>query len=97
MNKFKRFESKNHLTEGYSIGFDLSSSGCLLAGASRDGFVYLYNTNSGKLINKIEAFNKDISSQVCLDAKFQPKLDSNSVKETLATSSWNGTIKIFSF
>lgn len=97
MNRFKRFESNGHSTQGYSIGFDINSSGSLIASGSRDGSVYVYNSSTGKLVNKIEAFSKEIVQEPCLDAKFQPcSTDGSYSKPVIAASSWNGVIKIFS-
>jgi WD40 repeat protein len=105
MNKNRRFESKNHITQGYSIGFDLNQTGTLLASGSLDGFVYIYNTSNGKLFDKIDAFNKQIMNQPCMDAKFQSSeclsntYSSNCSQERqyLAVSSINGPIKIYEF
>ena len=97
MNKYKRFESKDHFVNGYSIGFDLNASGTLIASGSIDGSVYLYNYESSKLLKKVNAFNMEIVSQPCMDAKFQPTSNGggSNMKNYLAASSWNGDIKIF--
>lgn len=90
MNKYKRFES--HMTQGYSIGFDINQSGSLISTGSTDGCVYIYNCQTSKLIKKFDAFNKELVKQPCTDAKFQPLR-----KKYLAASSWSGLIKIFEF
>ena len=97
MNKFKRYESKSHLAQGYSIGFDISTNGTLIASGSSDGCAYIYNCDSSKLVNKIDAFNKQLVAQPCMDAKFQPInfMDSTQTCQYLALSSWNGEIKIY--
>ena len=64
MNKNRRFESKNHITQGYSIGFDINQTGTLIASGSIDGCVYIYNTSNGKLVHKIDAFNKQIINHI---------------------------------
>jgi len=90
MNKYKRYE--NHMTQGYSIGFDVNQNGSLISTGSIDGCVYIYNCQTSKLIKKFDAFNKELMQQPCTDAKFQPLR-----KRYLAASSWSGLIKIFEF
>ena len=94
MNKHKRFEANGHTVSGYSIGFDINETGSLIASGSVDGCIYLYNTDSSKMINKINAFNMDIISQPCMDTKFQhvSKFNENNL---LAAACWNGVIKVF--
>ena len=55
----------------YSIGFDLNQSGSILASGSINGSIYIYNTNTSKLITRIDAFNKQHIKQPCTDVKFQ--------------------------
>jgi hypothetical protein len=95
MNRYKRFEANGHFTQSYSIGFDLNSSGNLLASGSVNGCVYVYESQSRKLQTKIDVFSrKDASTAVlCMDAKF--KYDSVKNKEILAVSGASGSIKIF--
>lgn len=91
MNKFKRFDK--HQVQGYAIGFDLSASGRMIASASSDGCVYLYETETSKLAQKLDAFSKELVKQPCMDAKFEPVSSSR----RLAVSCWNGLIKIVEF
>ena len=93
MNKFKRYETKGHLTQGYSIGFDLSSSGSFLATGSANGNAFVYNLSSSKMEFKLEAFENKATLNPCMDAKFQP--NANHHHQLLALSSWNGDIKIY--
>lgn len=97
MNKYKRFETNGHTISGYSIGFDINGNGSLIASGSVDGCVYVYNCDTSKLVNKVNAFNMDIISQPCMDAKFQHvnRLNSSNESILLAASCWNGLIKIF--
>ena len=94
MNKFKRFESKGHQSQGYSIGFDINSNGNILASGSVDGCAYIYNFHSTKLLSKIDTFNKNIFNQPCMDVKFNSN-QSISNSQFIAMSSWSGEIKIF--
>ncbi|RNA24559.1 WD repeat-containing 25 [Brachionus plicatilis] len=82
MNKKKKFKSTGHVTEGYSIGFDLNSSGCLIASGSTKGSVCIYNSNSGGLIKKIEYPHKEAIKPMSLDVSFKKRLD----EEVLAVS-----------
>ena len=93
MNKLKRFESSGHCTQAYSIGFDLNSSGNLLASGSANGCVFIYDIQSTKLNRKIEVFNKELNAQPCMDVKF--KYDSVRRRELVAASGANGTVKVF--
>ncbi len=93
MNKFKRFESYGHFTSGYSIGIDINSFGTLLASGSSNGNAYIYNIQTSKLVNKIDALNEPIKIP-CMDVKFG-KFNNNS-DQLLALSFWNGLIKIYS-
>jgi WD repeat-containing protein 25 len=87
MNKSRRFEG--HQAAGYNIGFDLNKNGNVIASGSIDGLVYFYNTHSGNLMYKVDAFKNGIN-QPCMDAKFNPNNDN-----TVAVSSWDGKIKLF--
>ncbi len=95
MNKHKRYESKDHAVNGYSIGFDINKYGSLLASGSSTGHVLIYNLQSSKLIDKLDVFNSTISPVPCMDAKFNHFNDDDDSKCLLAGSSWNGMIKIF--
>ena len=93
MNKFKRFDK--HRVQGYAIGFDLNANGRLMASASSDGCVYLYETETSKLVRKLDAFSKQMVKQPCMDAKFEPI--SSASTNRLAVSCWNGLIKVVHF
>lgn len=86
INKYKRYEAIGYRTEGYSIGFDISSSGTLIASGSLDGAVYIFDVKSSKLSKKMKAF---IMPDKCLDVKF------SNFANFIACSSSNGLIKIF--
>ena len=92
MNKHKRFESHGHASNGYSIGFDINIYGTLLASASSNGSIFIYNLQTSKLFSRLDAFNKLMLKQPCMDAKFN--LFQNG-KSLLAVSSWEGLIKIY--
>lgn len=93
MNKKKRFQSEDHVTEGYSIGFDINSSGNLIASGSTRGCVCIYNLNSGDLIKKISHSQKEPNRPMSLDIKFKKRLN----KELIAVSFSNGEIKIIEY
>ena len=97
MNKHKRFESKGHTANGYSIGFDLNESGALIASGSVDGCIYIYNYETSKLVRRLDAFNMNLIGQPCMDAKFQPfnEFHRSNENQLLAASCWNGAIKAF--
>ena len=82
MNKYKRFES--HLVEGYKTQIDINSGGSVLASASADGKVYIYDYYSTRLRK-----THSIGSSPTLAVQWHPTLSS-----ILACSSWNGTIAI---
>lgn len=90
INKRKKFESVGHVTEGYSIGFDLNSNGSLVASGSTRGCVCIYNCNSSGLIKKIDYPLNEMPKPMSLDVKFKKRLD----KELIAVSYSNGEIKI---
>lgn len=90
MNKHKRFESGGHVTEGYSIGFDVNSNGSLIASGSTRGCVCIYNCNSSGLIKKIDYPLNDIAKPMSLDVRFKKRMH----KELIAVSYSNGHIKI---
>lgn len=99
MNRHRRFESSSHSTQGYYIGCDINPSGGVIASGSADGPVFVYSLESGKMIERIDAFSK----QPCLDVKFRRMIRNESSdsdisnKCFLATSSWTGLIRVFQF
>ncbi len=93
MNKYKRFESTGHATQGCSIGFDLNPSGNLLASGSLDGFVYVYNASTSKLEFKIKAFGNELTRSPCMDVKFNTSESKQG--KLIAASSSNGVIKVY--
>ena len=97
MNKFKRFESSDHVTNAYSIGFDLNKHGSLLASGSSNGHAVIYNLQSSKLVYKLEGFSMPVPKFPCMDTKFNSFKKNNADKYFLAASGWNGIIKIYEF
>lgn len=95
MNKHKRFESPEHSSNGYAIGFDINKHGSLLASGSKDGQCFIYNVQTTKLISTINSFNKILNPVPCIDVKFN-EFSSNG-KTLLAMSAWNGQIKIYEY
>ena len=91
MNKYKRYESSQHVTRGYSIGFDLSPSGTWLASGSLGGAALVYNQATSKLAKRCDAFNKQVTKSPCMDVKFHP----NESLNMLAVASLDGQIKIY--
>lgn len=83
LDKYKRYES--HFVSGFPIKCNFSTDGKKLASASSDGFIYIYNTKSCHLINKIKAYE-----QACVDVAFHPILSN-----VIASCSWNGEISVF--
>ena len=94
MNKYKRYESADHICNGYSIGCDINQHGTLLASGSWSGQSLIYNIQTSQLVFKLEPFSKSVSKEPCMDAKFN-KFSGPKDKYLFATSSWNGSIKIY--
>lgn len=94
MNKFKRFESIDHICNGYSIGCDINRHGTLLASGSWSGYSLIYSLQTSKLVLKLESFNKSLVKEPCMDVKFN-KFEVANGKCLLGVSSWNGSIKIY--
>ncbi|WJX88080.1 hypothetical protein P8452_70202 [Trifolium repens] len=80
LNKYKRYE--NHGVSGFPIKCNFSLDGKKLASGSSDGFIYLYDYQSSKVLKKIKAFD-----QACLDIAFHPVMPN-----VIASCSWDGTI-----
>jgi WD40 repeat protein len=102
MNKYKRYQASTHRTAGYYIGFDVNSSGNLLASGSLDGSVYIYDVKTSKLLHRVEAFNRKLVDQPCMDVKFKPNQSDQATSSTnnrpvIAASCFNGMIKILQF
>jgi len=95
MNKHKRFESRNHVVNGYSIGFDVNKYGSLLASGSSTGHVLIYNLQSSKLLESLNVFASAMPPVPCMDAKFNNFSDQGGEKCLLAVSGWNGMIKVY--
>lgn len=94
MNRNVKFESAGHKTAGYSIGFDLDSSGRRMVTGSIKGTAYVYDLFSSRVVSKIRAFSQSVAYEPCMDAMFQPQTQSGS-GQLLAVSSLLGQIKVY--
>ena len=83
LNKYKRYES--HSVSGFPIKCNFNFDGKKLASGSSDGFAYLYDYQSSKVVKKIKAYD-----QACIDVVFHPV-----IHNVIATCSWDGSISIF--
>lgn len=94
MNKYKRYESVDHICNGYSIGCDINRHGTLLASGSWSGHSLVYSAQTSKLVLKLDAFSRSLVKEPCMDVKFN-KFGGANGKSLLGVSSWNGLIKIY--
>ncbi|XP_060037037.1 WD repeat-containing protein 25 isoform X1 [Erinaceus europaeus] len=83
MSRRRRYEG--HKVEGYSVGCECSPDGVLLVTGSADGRVLLHTFRTASRARTLHAH-----PQACLGTRFHPVLPS-----VLATSSWEGDIKIW--
>ncbi|XP_061349718.1 uncharacterized protein LOC133294960 isoform X2 [Gastrolobium bilobum] len=83
LNKYKRYES--HGVSGFPIKCNFSLDGKKLASGSSDGFIYIYDYQSSKVVKKIKAYD-----QACIDIAFHPV-----IPNVFASCSWDGSILVF--
>ncbi|GAA0170179.1 hypothetical protein LIER_40911 [Lithospermum erythrorhizon] len=83
LDKFKRFES--HGVSGFPIKCNFSRDGDKIASGSSDGCVYIYDSRSARIIEKMKAF-----AEPCIDVAFHPVMT-----DVVASCSWNGSIMVF--
>ena len=72
-------------TSGYNVGFDVSGDGKLLMSGSSDGSICFYDYSTSRLIHKLK------DEGTTMDVQWHPVLNS-----TIAASSWNGVISVWS-
>ncbi|GLU23513.1 hypothetical protein SLE2022_395110 [Rubroshorea leprosula] len=83
LDKYKRYES--HGVSGFPIKCNFSLDGEKLVSGSSEGSIYLYNSISTELVQKIKAYE-----QACIDVVFHP-----TVPNVLASCSWSGDVSVF--
>lgn len=84
LNKKKKFVG--HMSAGYAIGLTFSVDGQFVASGDHDGRVFFFDWKTTKCFSCLNAHNK-----VCIGVDWHPNENS-----TVATCSWDGTIKLWS-
>lgn len=85
MNKYKRFES--HIVEGYKTQFDINFDGDLVASASANGRIYVYDYKSTRLLKTYK-----LLSQPSIAVQWN-----HTVPSLLACSFWDGSLAVFQY
>ncbi|XP_004236830.1 uncharacterized protein [Solanum lycopersicum] len=82
LDKYRRYEG--HSVSGFPIKCNFSLDGDKVISGSSDGYIYVYDSNTCKLIRKIKAYN-----EACIDVVFHPVMSN-----VVASCSWSGQVSV---
>ncbi|XP_015071883.1 WD repeat-containing protein 25 [Solanum pennellii] len=82
LDKYKRYGG--HSVSGFPIKCNFSLDGDKVISGSSDGYIYVYDSNTCKLIRKIKAYN-----EACIDVVFHPVMSN-----VVASCSWSGQVSV---
>ncbi|KAF3661037.1 putative histidinol-phosphate aminotransferase, chloroplastic-like [Capsicum annuum] len=82
LDKYWRYEG--HSVSGFPIKCNFSLDGEKVISGSSDGYIYVYDSKSCKIIRKIKVYD-----EACVDAVFHPVLSN-----IVASCSWSGQVSV---